>query len=291
MAANIDDKDWERLIRRIKEGKCTPFLGAGVCDGILPLGSDLAKDFATAYSYPLEDSHDLARVTQYVAVTEDPMEPKEKVSNRLRGIAPPNFDENDEPHAVLAHLPFPIYITTNYDSFMAKALRHIKRDPKQEVCRWNSYLTRYPLIYPVDPDFNPTVANPLVFHLHGCCDIPESIVLTEDDYLDFLVKLSRGDELLPLKIQKAFGGTSLLFLGYRLSDWDFRVLFRQLVTYLEGNLGRSHLAVQIVPGPGICEDGIEKIQRYLNRYYGKLEIKVYWGKCREFAAELKHRWR
>ena len=34
----------------------------------------------------------------------------------------PDFRAPSEPHAVLADLPLPIYMTTNYDDFMVKAL-------------------------------------------------------------------------------------------------------------------------------------------------------------------------
>ena len=39
--------------------------------------------------------------------------------------------------------------------------------------------------------------NPVVFHLHGHLGLAESLVLTEDDYLDFLVSISRNDDLIP----------------------------------------------------------------------------------------------
>ncbi len=46
---------------------------------------------------------------------------------------------------------------------------------------------------------------------------------TEDDYLDFLCAISGDLSLLPPRIQEAFTDTSLLFLGHRIADWDFRV--------------------------------------------------------------------
>ena len=42
--------------------------------------------------------------------------------------------------------------------------------------------------------FVPTPANPLVYHLHGHLEMPQSLVLTEDDYLEFLVRISRRHE-------------------------------------------------------------------------------------------------
>jgi hypothetical protein len=62
----LEEKDWNLLLGRIKDGKCNPFLGAGACAGVLPRGSDIAKKWAEEYEYPLEDCADLARVAQFM---------------------------------------------------------------------------------------------------------------------------------------------------------------------------------------------------------------------------------
>jgi len=73
MPNTLEERDWELLLRRIKDGKCTPFLGAGACFGALPLGGEIAQKWAQEHEYPLEDCHDLARVAQYLA--DDPRPP------------------------------------------------------------------------------------------------------------------------------------------------------------------------------------------------------------------------
>ena len=72
MPSRLEDRDWDILLRRIRDGKCTPFLGAGVNAGVLPLGSDIARQWAAQYKYPLEDGTDLARVAQFLAVSSRP---------------------------------------------------------------------------------------------------------------------------------------------------------------------------------------------------------------------------
>jgi hypothetical protein len=132
----VVDSDWQLLLRRISTGACTPFLGAGACDGTLPLGSELATRWAREHGYPLEDASDLARVAQYVGVhQDDAMYPKELVSSELLAASSPDFTVDTEPHAVLAALPLPIYMTTNYDDFMAEALRREGKQPRREICR------------------------------------------------------------------------------------------------------------------------------------------------------------
>lgn len=291
MADTLDQNDWDLLLRRIKDGKCTPFLGAGAAYGVLPLGSQIAQDWAHEKGYPLDDSYDLARVAQFLAVTEDPMSPKERIRERFKQVAPPNFSEPDEPHSLLADLPLPIYMTTNYDDFMMRALQGRGKNPRQELCRWNELVKSEPSVFESEPGFNPTAAAPIVFHLHGHNGVAESLVLTEDDYLDFLVSISNDPDLLPARIQRALTGTSLLFMGYRLADWDFRVLFRSVVGYVQRSIGRAHVSVQLVPlGSQASDEQKAKAQAYLDRYFGELHIRVYWGTCRTFAAELRRRW-
>ena len=279
----MNDEQWERLLARIASGYCTPFLGAGACVGTLPLGSEVAQRWAKSANYPLEDEYDLGRVAQFVGVdADDPMWPKEKLCSELSGLGPPDYSHPDEPHAVLAELPLRVYVTTNYDDFMVQALRRAGKEPRQEVCRWNSAVRDEPSVFDHDGGFVPSPEQPLVFHLHGRLDVPESIVLTEDDYLDFLVSVSRDQQLLPPQIQRSLSNTSLLFMGYRLADWDFRVLHRGLVMTSEQSLRRLSVAVQLPPS--------ESARSYLSSYFGAMSVLVYWGTARDFAAELHERW-
>lgn len=293
MPNTLEEKDWELLLGRIKDKECTPFLGAGTCFDVLPLGSKIANEWAQKWHYPLiESCDDLARVSQFLAIEYDPVFPKEEIRNLLKDVSPPNFKEKNEPHGLLADLKLPIYMTTNYDDFMFQALKDRYSDPKLELCRWNTYLKKnQKSLFDSVSGFDPTPANPLVFHLHGHYLTPLSMVLTEDDYLDFLVGISEDKDLLPSRILEAWAGTSLLFLGYRLADWDFRVLFRSIVSYLERSIGRAHISVQLVPGEDrITKKQKQKAQEYLNNYFNELKIKVFWGTCREFADELRTRW-
>jgi hypothetical protein len=287
MANTLSDRDWENLMRRIKEKKCTPFIGAGACSGTLPLGSEIAREWAEKYHYPLSDKWDLARVSQFMAVDQDDMFPKENIQRRFTEIVPPDFTRPDEPHALLADLNLPIYITTNYDSFMSFALKHRERDPKRELCRWNRFVEMEETSV-FASGYSPTPANPLVYHLHGHYDLPQSLVLTEDDYLDFLVHLSSDQALLPPAIRTALAGTSLLFIGYSLSDWNFRVLFRGLVGSLGASLGYTGVAVQLAPNISEDADNAQtRAQHYLDTYFEKIQkikVRVYWGDIKEFTC-------
>lgn len=284
MSDLLSDRDWAILIQRIKDKKCTPFLGAGAAFGVLPLGGDLARRWAEEYGYPLEDSSNLISVAQFLALTNDRMFPKELIVKIFDRLQAPDYSNPLEPHRVLASLPLPIYMTTNYDNFMLQALLKQDKDARQELCRWNKFLKDN--LSSFDNGFIPTIASPVVFHMHGHNPLAESLVLTEDDYMDFMVNISTDDNLIPPIIQRALTGTSLLFIGYRIADWNFRVLLRSLSRFTESGLRRTHFAV--MPHSG-SEELRVKAQDYLSEYYGNMDVRVYWGTAAEFVAELRER--
>src|SRR5262245_27043509 len=114
----FEEKDWDILLHRIKAGTCTPFLGAAVNYRILPLGSEIAQGCASesGYDHPHDSLNDLAKVAQYLAIRFDPTRPKELILDTLdKNLKPFDLNDDSEPLNVLAKLPFPVYITTNYD--------------------------------------------------------------------------------------------------------------------------------------------------------------------------------
>jgi len=287
----LKDSDWRVLIDRINEKKCTPILGTGMRNSVLTLRSKIAEQWARDEGYPLEDCGDLARVARFVSLTYDADYTRRKLVEQMGAIGAPNYSDADNPYKILSDLPLPVFITTGYDDFMSDALKAADKDVRTEVCRWNKSIGDLPSA--LSDGFSPTVASPVVFHFHGLAQTLDSLVLTEDDYFEFLMNVSKDRTLIPPRIEKAMTGSSLLLLGYRLSDWDFRVMFHLLASYLEIAISRTHVAVQIAPLPDQApEDQRKRVQGYLDLYfekYKKLDIRIYWGTCREFLKELRDR--
>ena len=104
----LNESDWETLLARIKDGRCTPFLGAAVNSGFLPLGGEIATEWAKSLDYPLGSNKDLAKVSQFLAVQTDATRPKESMLAKLAKLRKEfDFDDVDEPLNVLAKLPLP----------------------------------------------------------------------------------------------------------------------------------------------------------------------------------------
>lgn len=286
---------WEELVKRIERGKLTPFLGAGISAPPLLDGATLAEELASRCNYPFRHNRDLMSIAQFWATTLDASAPKGAVEELFRGVADPDFGDPRQAHAALASLPIPVYLTTNYDDYMEKALAAARRPAQVEVCRWNSALRRRRSVL---LEGGPPVDRPVVFHLHGHIDDPDSFVLTEDDYLDFMVNTRRyesdGDpsrNVLPPFVEELVSTTSLLFLGYGLRDWNLRVLLRALVESADRSSKMLSVSVQLEPEDSFIESiGRENAHEYLERYFSGLNMRVYWGTAESFLGELRDRW-
>jgi hypothetical protein len=295
---SLREADWKEILYSIDQQECTPFIGAGACIDWLPLGSKVATEMAKEYEYPLEDFHVLDRVSQFVAITHGDMYPKNFIVRWLKKISIPDFSKQEyknKIHAILADFNLPLYITTNYDEFMEAALKTREREPISEFCKWNIFLQKHIIIKSVfeKNDYKLNSKNPLVYHLHGNINYPQSMVLTETDYLDFLIMLSKEEDMLPYQIKTALNSTSLLFVGYSLSDINFRFIFRGLMNLLQTGLGSGlqlpSIAVQLPHG--FTKEREQQAIEYLNMYTNNMfKIKVYWGDVNKFSEELKKRW-
>ena len=115
--------------------------------------------------------------------------------------------------------------------------------------------------------------------------------MTEDNYFDYLIGVTRNKDLIPDVIQRVLMDTTLLFLGFQIEEWDFRVLFRSIINQ-EGNRLRryTHVAAQITPEEGRLLEP-ERARRYLEKYFQDANISIYWGSAEDFLQELQRHWK
>lgn len=291
----MEDADWSRLIDQLGRGECTPFLGAGACHGTLPNGSDMSREWATNYQYPFADTFDLARVMQYAAMEKgDPVDLKREVCEFLLSKGPPDFDHPHEPHALLAGFPIPVFLTTNYDDFLFRALRRAGKNPNLTMCSWSSGADYNKGFFSSPRGLNPGSDEPLVYHLHGSVRSPRSLVLTENDYLDFLVNIashhSSDSNIIPSTILSALSDNPLLFIGYSLQDWTFRVIFHGLLSTIPSTQHRRSVSVQLLPPTNASlETAQARGEHYMARYLEHWNIAIFWGTAADFCRQLRDR--
>jgi hypothetical protein len=286
-----EDRDWERLVRQLRNGECTPFIGAGACAGTLPTGPSLSRNIAKDFKYPFQDDTELNQVSQYASIRSfSPVNFKEDVAERLKGFTWPDANRPREAHATLAKFPISTYLTTNYDDFMVRALKAESKDPIYRHYPWYTEPKQGGRRSRAERIRKPTAQRPLVYHLHGSYHQPQSMVISEEDYHVFLSHLSAehtGEWNLPAPIIGAMTQRPLLFVGYSLHDWTFRVLFRGLIKPMESVLQRGHVSIQLAPELADPRKKTRKrAKEYLERYFGQLNVSVYWGEADKFFDTL-----
>jgi hypothetical protein len=217
-------------------------------------------------------------------------------------------EEEQNPLRLLAELPLHTYLTTSYHDFLEAALSTSSRraKPVSEIYGWREGLEHIPSVFDAEPDYAPTVDRPLVYHLYGLDTYPESLVLTEDDHLEFLINMaysaaevhfstrsgsgSRGGlgerrPHLPSSVSSALS-RPLLMIGYQVFSWEFRTLFKALI--------QPRTKSRLVEG--VCmqlEQGGEKrdrIEQYLVEFFHQNRFAVYWGTPEECASALWEIW-
>jgi hypothetical protein len=307
---------WSELVDMIQIGQCTPVLGFGLTDSLLGSTPQIAMEWAGS-AFPLAEHRrrDWPSVAQYISVEVGRVEllrrlgeyVRHKVAERFSGqvpdLGPARLDEmltmawqldsngaTADPHDVLAHLPLPIYVTAHPSNLLAKALEAAGKEPVVELCRWRPDGKWPPSIKKIDRTYEPSEKRPLVFHLFGHLEYPDSLVMTEDDYFDYLINVSQNPKLIPTFVQGKLADSALLFLGFHIEEWDFRVLLRSLLSPDGG--GRRvmypHLAAQIdLTGSVLSPEGA---RAYLAKYFQEFRdasIAVFWGTVDQFAARLQ----
>jgi hypothetical protein len=304
---------WKALVNAIAKKSFTPIIGWGLGEGVYGSTQDLAQGLAKAHHFPLAPYQraDLPLVAQYLLVNQhDSNFPLDEVKKQLRtqifdrhrDELGPEFKDaslskllnesgilqrqhEDDPYRILAELPAPVFVTACPDTLLTEALKEAGKSPEIHYAFWKRN------IEPPKPyEGKPTVQQPLVFHIFGHLKEPDSLVLTEDDYFDYLIGASKNRALVPNVVRHALTNTSLMFLGFQINDWSFRVLFR-LIMSQEGGARRrrlAHAAVQVDPEGNLLID-VEEARNYLKDYYGSEDISIFWGGSDEFLRQLQPR--
>jgi hypothetical protein len=145
-----------------------------------------------------------------------------------------------------------------------------------------------------------TMENPLVFYLYGTIAEPESLVLTENNLIDFLVAVISKNPPLPRNILSELRNQnkSLLFLGFGFKHWYLRILLHvlqghdkesrsfALEQYVSGNIEELQSEIVFFKTSDykitICEEELQSFVRELQKRYEK------WASAKPSEFELQN---
>jgi len=187
---------------------------------------------------------------------------------------------------LLAKLPLKIYITTSYYNFIERALEAENKKPRTQVVFWSGVDQRAKPEHTPDPLYEPSDTEPAVYHLFGLEDYPQTLVLSEDDYLNFLFTVvddtNPKKPIVPLRLREALAESRLLLFGYRAQDWEFQVLLSLLLTYRSKEHSSRSFLTQL--------ENEEKLKTYLSRYFDKRHFDIEWSSAEMFIQRLWNAW-
>jgi hypothetical protein len=230
----MKDRDWTNLVESVRTGSCVLVLGPDVpavpkdadpsapqknisvreafCGKLIKFLEEESKNkieersmFALAQMY--EDSP-LGNL-KYVAA---------KIFRRVR------YDPG-QLHLELADCPFRLILTTCHDDLFEKSLLSLKKTPSKYL-----YHYRGDRRDNIEGDWrSSSPKSPILYHLYGAFDKPESLVLTENDLLEFITGIISNRPGLPDGLTNFLENKTFLFVGFGIRHWYVRVLLKLLM--------------------------------------------------------------
>jgi len=290
MSADIEERQWATLLDSIEQGECIPVLGPNL-PAVLEDGStgnlaiELSRELAGWLSEGdapngVHDSTNLCQVAQLIEKVHSRDELTSGVKRFYEKHAKSLGDREDPTFQHLGALPFPLFLTSRHDDTLQWYLKKQGKQPELELYHFHG-------------DHINTLGNlgttqqPVIYHFYGRTDKPDSMVLTENDTLDFLQFMVKSEPGLPKDLLNLFQNKNFLFLGFGLGDYQLRVLLHVL------NLNKDKMSLALENTPLA-----EKQTRFKEKFgdsvlfYNHLgyKLKLLDSNLNEFVEELHHRW-
>jgi hypothetical protein len=120
----------------------------------------------------------------------------------------------------------------------------------------------------------------VLFKIHGHIGrarrTDDTFVITEEDYVSFLGRMGSGNSVIPADLVNLMQSRTLLFLGYGLRDWNFRVLLDRL----------TRMRIQAMRSYAVAYD----IDADESRLWDRRNVQVFSGDLNEFVPQLDAAW-
>jgi hypothetical protein len=133
--------------------------------------------------------------------------------------------EPSELHLALAQVPAPVLFTTNYDLLTERAIERVQGVPPDVVIEDGH-------VGLINEARRTTIVT-----LHGCLTLPETIVLTRDDYEPYADR----HRAMVAYLQSLLATRTFLFVGFSLVDPNFRAIYSAIARALGPHKRQSYL--------------------------------------------------
>ena len=254
---------WDALLEQISENQevevigCTPVLGPGTLEPLIGSWRDLARRWADEAGFAMAPHHreDLAAGCAVLDGDAKARLSAERIEEADRGrvgpAVPPRGRKYARGQAHRRARPARERLASTPGSTSLSSLHYHEPRRSAPACAVaQGRRPRVPLFpwherpdedkaWPtdkieLDPSYEPTPDEPLVYHLLGHSDSPHSLVLTEDDYFAFLTGVPRGMQKAPPVVRQAFVRSALMFLDSGSTAGTFACCFAAFSRWASG---------------------------------------------------------
>jgi len=287
----MKERQWNSLSSALCAGRCVLVLGpeipvaqretASESTAVLTVTQSLARRLAAV----MEEEGLRPVGNQLLAVAQQCEDAEELGEVQLRETAARFYRSASfvpsRAHRILAELPFSLVLTTCHDGLLRQAMTDAAKAPARE--RYHLRGDRRD-----NPEFGvpPGPEAPLVYHLFGEPDDRDSLVLSQNDLLDFLIALVSENPPLPNRLVGLLKreGMSFLFVGFGIGDWQLRVVLKAVLRKLDLKTKGNAVAAEQLQGlaPSEREDTVMYYQR-------GARVEVEDGDVEVFLEELRRR--
>lgn len=251
----MKERYWNNLVTSLRSGQCILVLGPDIPAYKSGQGDAAQIDSQISYTDALKDqlAAELAEdgrcgiaATNLAGVAQQYEDADGFGAGMLRTQSAEFYASSQlEPsitHGEIATFPFSLILSTCHDQLLEIAFKSVGKSPI--INRYNLRGDRQE-----NPEFmmSGSIESPLIYHLFGYFKEPQSLVISENDLLDFLLAVISGNPPLPNCLRRALqrSGTSFLFMGFGIRHWYLRVLLKALVRGLSiGRSGGSSVAIE-----------------------------------------------
>jgi hypothetical protein len=255
----------DEIATKVASGKCILFLGAAVHSpppegspyvypdaARPPIGSALSRYLAEKSGFeaamPGEDVRNLQRVSQHFELNFQFPHGRRNLAEELVAAVATNKRPSPLVRA-LAKLDFQLIVTTNYDKLFETALILEEKRPFLSIYKKNEDDDLATVDFPYNEELSPQ--RPFVFKMHGDIEDSSSIVITDEDYIHFILRMTETGRYdpIPKTLQEYFRRWPTLFIGYSLKDYNLRVLFRTLRWKIDRSAFPQTYSIDLYPDP------------------------------------------
>jgi len=223
----LSERQWKTLAKDLQQQRCILLLGTRLATAKDAEGHDqhlsemLSRHLASLLdaeqiAYDRDSASDLSYIAQrFLAM---PRIRRIDLEDEVAEFYRKHVHHLPEVYQQLGRLPFFMAVNLAPEDFMARAFRAAGKAGTQAL-HYNFRKERNAQIGA------PAPAKPLVYNLLGTLTDPESLVLSQEDRVEFIKNVVKSNPGIPNAVMSHFDSRkTYVFLGFNLENWDYRLL-------------------------------------------------------------------